>query len=275
MSGRFDYVRTLLRTDAGIVLDEGKDYLIESRLAPVAKASGCASIEDLEAKLRTTRGTDLHRRVIEALTTNETSFFRDHDPFEVLRKDIVPALIEARRPSKELRIWYAASSTGQEPYSMSILLREHFPELATWKITQLATDINLQVLDRARKGVFTQLEVNRGMPVQLLLKYFTKHGLEWQLNPEICSMVQFEPLNLNGAWPIGMGPFDIVFIRNVMIYFDVKAKQQILGRIHKVLRPDGYLMLGAVETTINLDERFVRAPYEKSGCYRPAVAKAA
>ena len=113
------------------------------------------------------------------------------------------------------------------------------------------------------------------MPVQLLLKYFTKHGLEWQLNPEICSMVQFEPLNLNGVWPIGMGPFDIVFIRNVMIYFDVKAKQQILGRIHKVLRPDGYLMLGAVETTINLDERFVRAPYEKSGCYRPAVAKAA
>jgi len=268
-------VRTLLRTEAGIVLDEGKDYLIESRLGPVARVNGYASIEDLEARLRATRGTDLHRTVIEALTTNETSFFRDHDPFEVLRKDILPALIEARRSTRELRIWHAASSTGQEPYSMSILLREHFPDLATWKVTQLATDINLQVLERARKGTFTQLEVNRGMPVQLLLKYFTKHGLEWQLKPEICSMVQFESLNLNGAWPVTMGMFDIVFIRNVMIYFDVKAKQQILGRIHKLLRSDGYLMLGAVETTINLDERFVRAPYDKSGCYRPAVAKAA
>lgn len=275
MDARFDYIRSLLRTDAGIVLDDGKDYLIEARLGPVARTAGLASIDALVQQLKSTRSTALHRTVIEALTTNETSFFRDHDPFEVLKRSVLPELIKARAQTRELRIWCAASSTGQEPYSLSMLIREHFPELATWKVTQLATDLNLQVLERARKGRFSQLEVNRGLPVQLLLKYFTKQGLEWQLKPEICSMVTFEPLNLVGVWPPTMGMFDLIFIRNVMIYFDVPAKQQILGRIHRMLRPDGYLFLGAAETTINLDHRFVRAPYERSGCYRHAAPIAA
>lgn len=273
-SDRYEYVREFLRNEAGIVLDSGKDYLIEARLGPVAKAEGHDSIDAFVRALKAARPGEMHRKLVEALTTHETSFFRDFDPFEVLRHKILPDLIAARRSTRELRIWYAASSTGQEPYSVSILMREHFPELATWKITQVATDLSRAVLAKAREGRYSQLEVNRGMPAPLLLKYFKKHGLEWQLNDEIRSMVRFDELNLNATWP-RMGPFDMVFIRNVMIYFDVPAKQAILRRIHDLLPSDGYLFLGAVESTINLDDRFVRAPYERSGCYRRAAVAAA
>ncbi len=271
---RYEYVREFLRNEAGIVLDSGKDYLIEARLGPVVKAEGYESIEAFIKALKGSRQGDAHRKLVEALTTHETSFFRDFDPFEVLRHKVLPDLIAARRDTRELRIWYAASSTGQEPYSVSILLREYFPELSSWKITQVATDLSRPVLARAREGRYSQLEVNRGMPAPLLLKYFRKHGLEWQSNEDIRSMVRFQELNLNAKWP-AMGPFDMVFIRNVMIYFDVPAKQTILRRIHDLLPSDGYLFLGAVESTINLDDRFARAPYERSGCYRRAAAAAA
>jgi chemotaxis protein methyltransferase CheR len=274
MDTSFDYVRDFVRAEAGIVLDAGKEYLVESRLAPIVRGEGLGSIDALVQTLRSSRKTELHRKVVDALTTNETTFFRDNDPFELLRTDILPTLIQARRLSKRLSIWYAASSTGQEPYSVSILIREHFPELATWKIDQLGTDLCRNALTRARAAKYSQLEVNRGMPAKLLLKYFDRQGMEWQLKDSIRSMVTFQELNLNGPWPWPTLPqFDIVFIRNVMIYFDVAAKQKILGRIFDLLRPDGYLFLGAAESTMNIEERFVRVPANRAGCYRPTAGK--
>ena len=271
MDNSFNYVRDFVRSEAGIVIDPGKEYLVESRLAPLVRSEGLASIEALVQNLRAGRQTELHRKVVDAMTTNETTFFRDIDPFEYLRTDVLPKLIATRKVARRLSIWYAASSTGQEPYSVSILLREHFPELNDWQIEQVGTDISRKALERAREGKYSQLEVNRGMPAKLLLKYFDKKGLDWQLKPAIRSMVTFQEMNLNGAWP-RLGPFDIVFIRNVMIYFDVGAKKTILGRIHDLLRPDGYLFLGAAETTLNLDERFVRTPVGRSGAYTRAGA---
>ncbi|MGE3177745.1 MAG: protein-glutamate O-methyltransferase CheR [Vicinamibacterales bacterium] len=268
MDTSFDYVRDFVKNEAGIVLDAGKEYLVESRLAPLVRSEGLASIEALVQALRASRQTDLHRKVVDAMTTNETTFFRDVEPFELLRKELLPTLIQSRKLSKRLSIWYAASSTGQEPYSVSILIREHFPELSDWKIEQVATDISRKALDRAKAGRYSQLEVNRGMPAQLLLRYFEKHGLEWQLKESIRSMVDYREMNLNSMWP-RLPSFDIVFIRNVMIYFDVPAKQKILSRIYDLLRPDGYMFLGAAETTLNLDERFQRLPANRAGCYRP------
>lgn len=272
MDTSFEFVREFVRTEAGIIVEPGKEYLVESRLAPVVRSEGLASIEALVQMLRTSRQTELHRKVVDAMTTNETTFFRDNDPFELLRTELLPKLIQTRRVSKRLSIWYAASSTGQEPYSVSILLREHFPELHDWRIEQIGTDISRKALERARAGKYSQLEVNRGMPAKLLLKYFDKQGIDWQLKDNIRTMVSYQEMNLNGVWP-RFPQFDIVFIRNVMIYFDVAAKKSILGRIHDLLRPDGYLFLGAAETTMNLDDRFVRLPANRAGCYAPHPAK--
>lgn len=266
MATSFDYVRDFVRTEAGIVIEAGKEYLVESRLTPIVKSEGLGSIDALVNSLRGSSKTELHRKVVDAMTTNETTFFRDIDPFEVLKTDILPKLIAARRATRRLNIWYAASSTGQEPYSMSILIREHFPELADWTIDQTATDLSRKALERAQAGKYSQLEVNRGMPAHLLLKYFEKKGLDWQLKDSIRSMVRYREMNLNGMWSVP-GPFDLVFIRNVMIYFDVEAKKTILGKIRNLLRADGYLFLGAAETTMGLDERFTRWPAPRSGAY--------
>lgn len=268
MDTSFDYVRHFVKNEAGIVIDPGKEYLVESRLTPIVRSEGLASIDALVQTLRSSRQTELHRKVVDAMTTNETTFFRDVEPFELLRKELLPSLIQARKLSKRLTIWYAASSTGQEPYSVSILIREHFPELADWKIEQIGTDICRKALERAKAGRYSQLEMNRGMPAQLLPRYFEKQGLEWQIKDTIRSMVDFREMNLNAPWP-RLPPFDIVFIRNVMIYFDVPAKQSILSRIYDLLRPDGYMFLGAAETTLNLDERFSRLPANRAGCYKP------
>jgi chemotaxis protein methyltransferase CheR len=265
----FDYVRTLVLADAGIVLEPGKEYLLESRLAPVAKGQGLGTVHALIDALRSGRQPQLRRRVLDAMTTNETTFFRDAKPFEFLEEAVLPATIAARRPQQRLRIWHAASSTGQEPYTVSMIMREKFPELQTWAIEQFATDISQAALDRARAGRYSQLEVNRGLPARYLLKYFTKHGLEWHISDAIRGMVKYEELNLNGNWP-AMPRFDIIFIRNVMIYFDVAAKKKILGRIADLLQPDGWLFLGAAETTMNLDDRFVRTDFNRAGCYRLA-----
>jgi chemotaxis protein methyltransferase CheR len=176
-------------------------------------------------------------------------------------------LIEARKATRQLRIWYAASSTGQEPYSVSMLLRDRFPHLSDWKMDQLATDISRPALDRARAGTYSQLEVNRGLPARYLVKYFRKENSDWQLDDVIRRMVRFEEMNLITAWPT-LGTLDIVFIRNVMIYFDLDAKKRILDRIYRSLAPDGYLFLGAAETTLNLDDRFRRGESGRGGCYR-------
>ena len=249
------YLRELVYRRSAIVLQADKSYLIDSRLAPLAREAGLASIDELVGRIRREdAGAPLVRRVIEAMTTNETLFFRDLHPFEALRQRILPELIRARSAQRRLRIWCAAASTGQEPYSIAMTLREHFPELVGWDVKIVATDINAAVLERARAGSYRQLEVNRGLPVAMLVKYFDRQGADWVVKPAIKDLVKFVELNLLDAWSIG--PQDIVFIRNVLIYFDVPTKRQLLGRVRNLLPRDGFLVLGGAETTNNIDDQY-------------------
>jgi chemotaxis protein methyltransferase CheR len=263
----FDFVCALAYKHAAIVLETGKEYLVESRLAAVARQTGCSGLPELVSQLRTRPFGNLHQLVIEALTTNETSFFRDLHPFDALRKTILPELIARRSAEQKLTIWCGAASTGQEPYSIALLLREHFPQLQTWNVRILACDINREVLEKARRGCYTQIEVNRGLPAPLLVRYFEKAGTEWQLKEPIRRMVEFKELNLIAPWPI-FPPADIVFLRNVLIYFDLNAKKSILLKVRRLLRPDGVLFLGGAETPRGVDEQFERIALEKSSCYR-------
>ena len=262
-----NYVRRLVLEQSAIVLEEDKAYLVESRLVPLARREGFASLSVLVEKLQSGPFNGLHRKAVEAMTTNETSFFRDFHPFEALKKSVIPDLIARRGGERGLSIWCAASSTGQEPYSLSMLLHEHFPNLASWNVRILATDLSTEILARAREGRFSQLEVNRGLPASFLVKYFQKQGSEWQLREDIRRMVDFQPFNLSSAWSI-LPPMDLVMIRNVMIYFGMDTKKEILGKIRRILKPDGYLFLGAAETTFNLDDSYERVQLEKATCYR-------
>jgi chemotaxis protein methyltransferase CheR len=266
----FDFVRTLICDHAGIILERDKQYLVEARLMPIARKQGFESADALVSQVSRTNDAALRQSVIEAMTTNETTFFRDGEPFEALRKHVIPELVAKRAASKELRIWCGAASTGQEPYSLSMLLLEDFPQLATWKVTIHATDLSEEVLGRARKGRYTQLEVNRGLPITYLVKHFDKQGLEWELKPRVKERVRFDKLNLVKPWPAILGPFDLVMLRNVMIYFDVPTKSQILDRMHRVLRSDGYLFLGSAETTMGIHDGYERQPWGKTGFYRPS-----
>jgi chemotaxis protein methyltransferase CheR len=270
----FDFVRTLICDQAGIVLERDKHYLVEARLMPVARRRGFESPDALVSHASRTGDTSLKQCVVEAMTTNETTFFRDGEPFEALRQHVIPGLIERRQVTKQLRIWCGASSTGQEPYSIIMLLKEHFPQLASWTLTLLATDLSEEVLERARAGRYTQLEMNRGLPVTYLVKYFEKQGLEWQVKAPVKQHITFDKLNLVKPWPPMIGPFDLVMLRNVMIYFDVPTKTQILSRVHSVLRPDGYLFLGSAETTMGIHDGYEREPWRKTGFYRPLGATA-
>ena len=263
----FDYVRALVRDEAGIVIEPGKEYLVESRLLPLARKANQPDLDAFIGLARGVIGANIRRQVVDAMTTNETSFFRDVAPFECLRTQVLPGVIEARRAERSLAIWCGASSTGQEPYTVAMLIHEHFRDLLSWKITFIATDLSAEVLARAKTGRYNQIEVNRGLPASYAVKYFERHGTEWQVQPRVRDMITFQELNLNKAWPV-FPPLDIVLMRNVMIYFDVEAKKRILTRVRGALRPDGYLVLGAAETTMNLDDGFVRVQIEKSGAYR-------
>ncbi len=263
----FEYVSQLVKTEAAIVLGKGKEYLVQSRLEPVAKTLGMSDIAALVKCLRSNNDAALRRAVVESLTTHETSFFRDITPFDILRTNVIPELIRTQGTTKQLTIWCGASSSGQEPYSLCILLRENFPELLGWKLRILATDVSRQILDRARKGLFSQLEVNRGLPIRFLVKYFDKVGQEWQVKPDLVRMLEFSELNLLHEYT-RIPPVDLVMLRNVLIYFDVAVKRQILSKIRSVLKPSGYLFLGGAETTIGVDDNFDRAPFEKTSCYK-------
>lgn len=262
------FLRGLLHRRAAILLEEGKEYLAESRLLPVARQNGLATLDDLVARLRREQLGPLATQVIEAMTTNETSFFRDVHPFESLKSTIIPELMKARRASRTIRIWCAAASTGQEPYSLAILLADSFPELATgWRVDIVATDINTTVLERARSGIYKQLEVNRGLPATMLTKHFERQGTDWKLKDPIRKLVRFETMNLLDRWPFTQ-PLDLVLIRNVLIYFDLPTKKTILGRIRTHLAPDGYLMLGGAETTLNVDDAYQANRDGKTILYR-------
>jgi len=262
----FTFISDMVRTRSAIVLEPGKEYLVEARLAPLLRELGLESIGALVTKLRQGNG-GLAERVTEAMTTNETSFFRDVAPFQALRTSVVPTLLEARKVPRSLRIWCAASSSGQEPYSIAMTIDDAFPQLRDWNLQIVATDLSPAMVERGRSGVYKALEVNRGLPAPMLIKYFTKVGVDYELKPEIRSMVDFSELNLIGAWP-AFPTFDIVFLRNVLIYFDVETKRTIFGRVKRLLASDGFLFLGAAETTMNIDDGFERLPFERAGCYR-------
>lgn len=263
----FTYLQGFLRERSAIVLEPGKEYLAESRLGPVARTLGLGTIDELLHKLRGEPHGAISTRVVEALTTNETSFFRDVHPFEALRTQLVPELLKKRATEKTLNLWCAASSSGQEPYTIAMVLKDGFPELATWRVRFLATDISQEMLRRSREGVYSQLEVNRGLPAKYLVKYFDKRGADWQIKKELRDSIEFSELNLARPFP-AMPLLDIVFIRNVLIYFDVPMKREILGKIRKTLRRDGYLFLGGAETTLNVDEAFKRVAAGATWCYQ-------
>jgi len=262
----FMFIRELLKGETAIVLDPGKEYLVDTRLAPIVRTAGLESVSALIAAIKLPANDPLKRKVIEALTTNETSFFRDLDPFEVMRTVVLPDLLEKRKASKTINIWCAASSTGQEPYSLAMLVKECVPAALGFTVKIYATDIALHVLEKARQGKFSQHEVNRGLPAPYLVKYFSKKGNDWVLKDEIRNMVQFSELNLIKPFA-GLPPMDVVFIRNVLIYFDLETKRDILGRVRAIMRPDGYLFLGSAETTLSIDDRFTRAPCQRGSCF--------
>lgn len=263
----YAFVVKLLQDRTAIVLDPGKEYLVESRLAPLALQHGLATATEFIQKLRSPGGTACIVDLIEAMVTTETSFFRDVHPFETLRKTVLPELLRTRLPDRELNIWCGASASGQEPYTIAILIREYFPELLGWTVNILASDISTEMLKRSQDARYTQLEVSRGMPAALLSKYFRQDGFHWVLRDEIRSMVRFQQINLAQTWP-PMPMWDIILIRNAMIYFDIETKKAILRRASKVLRPDGLLILGGAETTLNLDSAYQRVEHLKSGFYR-------
>jgi chemotaxis protein methyltransferase CheR len=265
----YSFVAKQLLERAAIVLETGKEYLLESRLGPVAKRHGLASVADFIRQLRISGSNGLLKELVEAMVTTETSFFRDIHPFETLRRTVIPELIRGRSSERQLNIWCAASSSGQEPYTVALILREYFPELIGWKVNCLSTDISQDMLSRSREANYSQIEVNRGLPTPLLLKYFRQEGARWQLADEIRMMVEFKALNLAQAWP-HMPQMDLVMMRNVMIYFDVETKKVILGRLKRILRSDGYLILGGAETTFNLDDSYRRVETLKGGFYRLA-----
>ncbi len=265
----FAYLRRLMHERAAIVLEPGKEYLALSRLDPIARHAGVGSVAELVGVLRgEDAASQLHEEVVDALTTNETTFFRDFSPFESLRTQVLPELIERRRRLRSAAIWSAGCSSGQEPYSIAMAIREDFPELLTWQLRILGTDISPSVLDRARRGRYGQLEVNRGLPAHLLVRHFTRVGMEWEIEEPIRRMVRFERHNLVHEWPT-MPPFDLVLMRNVMIYFDVDTKRDVLARMRRQLAPEGYLLLGASETTYNLSEDFDRELDGRTAWYRP------
>lgn len=263
----FDYISKLVMDDSAISLPCGKEYLAESRLAPVARKEGFQSIADLIAHLRPLSRNPLHRKVVEAMTTNETSFFRDVHPFETLRTKVLPELLARGRPRAPLQIWSAACSTGQEAYSIAMTLRESFPELMLADTRILATDLNTVVLERTREGMYSQFEVSRGLPTPQLLRHFDKAETEWQARPELRRMIDTQQMNLATHWP-ALPTMDVVFMRNVLIYFDTDVKRAILGRMRKVLARGGYLFLGGSETTLGVDDAFERVHLDKTICYR-------
>ncbi len=265
----FAYLRKLLKERSGLVLAAEKQYLAESRLLPLARKNGLTTLTELVARLKQPDAAMLTCAVVDAMTTNETFFFRDKVPFEHFRDVILPALIEARVRDKRIRIWCTAAATGQEPYSLAMTLKGMGAALAGYKVSIVATDICAEVLDKAKAGIYSQFEVQRGLPIQLLVKYFSQVGEQWQIAPELRAMVQFRTLNLlNDFSPLGV--FDVVFCRNVLIYFDQPTKIGVLTRLAKQMPEDGFLVLGAAETVVGLTDAF-KPVTDKRGLYGPNI----
>jgi chemotaxis protein methyltransferase CheR len=267
----YEYLRKILKDHSGLDLSADKQYLIESRLLPLSRKCGVPGISEL---VQTVKGgsSSIVTQVVEAMTTNETFFFRDKVPFDHFRDSIVPELLKARAARKTIRIWCAAGSTGQEPYSLAMCLKEMSAQLAGWRVDIVATDLSREVLEKSKSGIYSQFEVQRGLPIQLLVKYFKQNGELWQISPDIRAMIQHRQLNLLHDFS-QLGVFDVIFCRNVLIYFDQDTKINIFGRLAKTMEPDGFLVLGAAETVVGLTDVFKPFP-DKRGLYRPSAARA-
>ncbi len=253
----YEFLVDLLKRESGLSLNAEKEYLMTSRLNPVAASLGLTDLEGLIRRLRFQADPDLVRTVTEAMNTHESYFFRDVKPFDTLREDVLPTLMEARRKTSRLRIWCAACSTAQEPYSIAMLIAADFPELKNWRPEILGTDISKKILDRAGAGLYSHLEVQRGLPVTMLVRFFRQCGRDWQIDPKIREMVDFKQVNLLEPYT-NLGQFDVIFCRNVLIYFDGTTKTDVLNRMARALAPDGYLFLGGAETVLGLSSEFER-----------------
>jgi chemotaxis protein methyltransferase CheR len=266
----YEFLRKFLKERSGLDLSADKQYLVESRLTPLARRTGLSGIAEIVQKIRI--GSEpLSSDVVEAMTTNETFFFRDKIPFENLCGTVLPSMLQARANRRVLRIWCAASSTGQEPYSIAMCLKEFSVALAGWRVEIVATDLSQAVLEKSKAGIFSQFEVQRGLPIQMLVKYFERVGELWQLNADIRAMVQHRQLNLLQDFS-HLGTFDVIFCRNVLIYFDQDAKAGIFDRLARVIEPDGVLTLGAAESVVGISDAFRPYP-ERRGLYRPNAAR--
>jgi chemotaxis protein methyltransferase CheR len=260
----YEFLRKLLKERSGLDLSSDKQYLVESRLIPLARRAGLPGIAELVAKIKT--GAEaLTSEVVEAMTTNETFFFRDKIPFDHLRDTILPALVRARASRRALRIWCAASSTGQEPYSIAMCVKE-FAGLSGWRVEIVATDLSQEVLEKSKAGIYSQFEVQRGLPIQMLVKYFKQTGEFWQIKADIRAMVQHRQLNLLQDFS-HLGTFDVIFCRNVLIYFDQDTKTGIFDRLSRMIEPDGVLVLGAAESVVGISDAFRPYP-DRRGLYR-------
>jgi chemotaxis protein methyltransferase CheR len=262
-----EFVRDLVYRKAAITLDESKNYLITNRLAGLVRESWQGDMAALVKAARDGRA-DVHTLIVEAMTTHETYFFRDIIPFDAMRTQVLPELAVARPYPRSVNVWSAASSTGQEAYSLAMTVLEHFPELAR-RFRVIGTDISGPILDRARSGIFNQMEVNRGLPARLLVKYFEADGRQWTIKPEVRALTEFKQLNLLDLW-VGLPQPDVVFLRNVLIYFDIPTRKKILDRIYRLLPPDGVLFVGSAESLVSVDDRWVLAPAGRGTHYRKA-----
>ncbi|GJD95231.1 CheR family methyltransferase [Methylobacterium iners] len=268
----FDFLRGYLKQRSGLALTAEKRYLIESRLGPICRRFGLESLRDLVGALKVSRDLAMEKAVVEAMTTNETFFFRDRTPFDLFKDVLLPEALTRRAAQRRLRIWCAAASTGQEPYSLAMLLQEAGPRLAGWQVDIVATDLSTEVLEKARAGLYSHFEVQRGLPVQMLLKNFEQVGELWRISDSLRRMVDFRPLNLLHPFE-QLGTFDIIYCRNVLIYFDAPTKGDVLGRLSASLAPDGALLLGAAETVIGLTDKLVPSPQHR-GLYNQAPSAA-
>jgi chemotaxis protein methyltransferase CheR len=268
----YEYLRKLLKDQSGLDLSADKQYLIESRLVPLSRKAGLPGIPELVQKMKA-GSASLVAQVVEAMTTNETFFFRDKIPFDHFRQSIMPEILKARTARKSVRIWCAAGSTGQEPYSLAMCLKEMESQLAGWRVEIIATDLSQEVLEKSKTGLYSQFEVQRGLPIQMLVKYFKQNGEFWQINPDIRAMVQHRALNLLHDFS-QLGTFDVIFCRNVLIYFDQDTKINIFSRLCKITEPDGFLVLGAAETVVGLTDAFKPYP-DKRGLYQPNDSRTA
>jgi chemotaxis protein methyltransferase CheR len=264
-SADFEFISTLLKKRSGLVLTPDKSYLLESRLMPVARKNGMKGLEELFQAVRVASEGQLLVDVTEAMTTNESFFFRDTKPFDLFRDYVLPPLIEGRAVKKSFRIFCAAASSGQEPYSLAMILKEAGARLKGWRIDIVGTDISTEILNKARTGLYSQFEVQRGLPIQMLVKYFDKKDEQWQIKQELRDMVTYKEYNLLGDLK-PLGHFDVVFCRNVLIYFDRETKGKVLESIAGLMPPDGTLFLGGAETVLGISDRFKPVP-DQRGVY--------